>query len=244
MEWKVSNLGTSSSTTRKFPTNVSEFFSEQGNTGSKTNICTHIASESKIFRQKYPELYFFLEITYNNLQVTTKQYAPERRDKSSMSSSLWFQLFALSGLERKDITEEKEWFIDGQAFSRAYNLAPPPPPSPIDKLDQATHRKVEKEIQLADRRSRGGGGRGAKHSTANYTLCINKPKSFHRPPCYLEELWCMLSKSSLPAPDLHAMLKNLIHKPTLCEHIGYSCRRATWPTNTKRKRGTYWRNKM
>jgi hypothetical protein len=47
----------------------------------------------------------------------------------------------------------------------------------------------------------------------------------------------MLPKSSLPAPDLHAMLINLIHKPTLCEHIGYSSRQATWPTNTKRKRG-------
>jgi hypothetical protein len=33
---KVSNLGTSSSTTRKFPTNVLEFFSEQGNTGTIT----------------------------------------------------------------------------------------------------------------------------------------------------------------------------------------------------------------
>jgi hypothetical protein len=36
MAWKVSNLGTSSSTTRKSPTNVLEFFSEQGNTGTKT----------------------------------------------------------------------------------------------------------------------------------------------------------------------------------------------------------------
>jgi hypothetical protein len=32
-------------------------------------------------------------------------------------------------------TESIEWFIEDQAFSRSYDLAPPIPPSPVSKLD-------------------------------------------------------------------------------------------------------------
>ncbi len=49
--------------------------------------------------------------------------------------------------------ESIEWFIEDQGFSPSYDLAPPPP-SPPSLPRPATHRKTEKERQLAD----GGGG--------------------------------------------------------------------------------------
>jgi hypothetical protein len=52
-----------------------------------------------------------------------------------------------------------------QALTRSYDLAPPPPlppRSPVSKLNTVTHRKTEKEEQLADgeggREGRGVGG--------------------------------------------------------------------------------------
>jgi hypothetical protein len=41
-------------------------------------------------------------------------------------------------------------------------LTPPPPLPPVSKLDRATHRKTEKERQLADGLKGGGGNGGAK----------------------------------------------------------------------------------
>jgi hypothetical protein len=57
-----------------------------------------------------------------------------------------------------------EWIIEAQCFLPLYDLAPPPPdfptPSPVSKRDHAvTHRKAEKERQLADERRGVGVGR-------------------------------------------------------------------------------------
>ncbi len=56
-------------------------------------------------------------------------------------------------------------FIEGQVFSRSYDLdpRPPPPPFPVSKLGRRHKRRLsEKERQLADNRGRGRGGRGAE----------------------------------------------------------------------------------
>jgi hypothetical protein len=67
----------------------------------------------------------------------------------------------------EDITESIEWLIAGKGFSRSYDLAPRPTPSPppltsISSTCDAIHRKTEKERQLADGRRREGGRRGAE----------------------------------------------------------------------------------
>ncbi len=59
-------------------------------------------------------------------------------------------------------TESIEGFIEDQAFSRLYDLAPPPLPS----ARQATHRKIEKEKHLANGRRRGGVGEEPNHPSA------------------------------------------------------------------------------
>ncbi len=56
-----------------------------------------------------------------------------------------------------------ERFIESQAFSRLYDLAPCPPPGPCLHLSwPAKHRRIEKERIYADGRKGEGGGRGAK----------------------------------------------------------------------------------
>ena len=82
--------------------------------------------------------------------------------------------------------ESIEWFIEGQAFSQSYDLAPrsPHPPSPVRKTEKerkiadgrggkggfapqpppppSPARKIEKEKQIAGGRGRDGGGWGAE----------------------------------------------------------------------------------
>ncbi len=60
--------------------------------------------------------------------------------------------------------ESMEWFIEGQAFSSSHDMAPshPPPPFSHQQAGQATHRKAEKDWQLAVGWGRGGGGGGTK----------------------------------------------------------------------------------
>jgi hypothetical protein len=64
-----------------------------------------------------------------------------------------------------------------QSFSRLYDLAPPPPPpprSPVSKLYTASHRKTEKEGQLADGRGRGKREGGEPNHTTGETLVLYK----------------------------------------------------------------------
>jgi hypothetical protein len=60
-----------------------------------------------------------------------------------------------------------EWFIEGQDFSRLYELAPPPPP--VRKLSTGdTKEDWEIERELADGKNEGGNGEGQEpnHNTA------------------------------------------------------------------------------
>ncbi len=58
-------------------------------------------------------------------------------------------------------TESMEWFIEDQAFSSSYGLAPPPPPSPIvRKLD----RRHTGRLRKRDNVLMGEGGRGWERS--------------------------------------------------------------------------------
>jgi hypothetical protein len=54
------------------------------------------------------------------------------------------------------VAESIEWFIEGQAFSRSYDLDPRPPPPP------SLVRKTEKDNLLTGEGE--GGGRGAESS--------------------------------------------------------------------------------
>jgi hypothetical protein len=51
------------------------------------------------------------------------------------------------------------WFIEDQAFSSSSDLSPPPPLTTLSrqKAQQATHRKTDKDRQLANERGRGSG---------------------------------------------------------------------------------------
>jgi hypothetical protein len=55
-------------------------------------------------------------------------------------------------------------------------LAHPLPPSAVSKLDPATHRKTEKERQLADGRGGKGAGEEPNHMTAKSLVLF---KSFN-----------------------------------------------------------------
>jgi hypothetical protein len=57
-------------------------------------------------------------------------------------------------------TESIELFIEGQAFSRSYDLVPhqSPPPSPVNKLGRRNTGRLRKKDNLL----KGTGGRGAK----------------------------------------------------------------------------------
>jgi hypothetical protein len=62
--------------------------------------------------------------------------------------------------------ESIERIIVVQAFSRSYNLAPRPPPSPSVISTSDAHWKTEKERQLADGTGGRGVGRELNHTTA------------------------------------------------------------------------------
>ncbi len=108
----------------------------------------------------YEKIWFsFLLVYQSHQQQLTFTY------NTSNSRNISYRAFKLKQkqlLQNKahSLTESIEWFIEGQAFSLSYDFAPrpPPAPSPVSKLDPATHRKTEKERQLADRRE-GEGGR-------------------------------------------------------------------------------------
>ncbi len=59
-------------------------------------------------------------------------------------------------------SESIDRYIEDQAFSLSYDLAPPPL-FPVCKARPATHIKTEQERQLA---VGGGGGGGPNHTTA------------------------------------------------------------------------------
>ncbi len=83
-----------------------------------------------------------------NIQIRSKIFkAPDYRTDSG-----WW------------VAESIDWFIEGRAFYRSYDSAPPPhllPPSTVSELDRQQHKKTEEERQLADKR---GGKRGVARS--------------------------------------------------------------------------------
>ncbi len=108
-------------------------------------------------------------VRYSRIGKTTQYIFPESQHIED-SAVMFIEVRVRSiftRIKRWDI----EWFIEGQAFSRSYDLAagsslPPPPPTPppkppVRKLEPATHRKTEKERQIYEWRW-GGGGRGAE----------------------------------------------------------------------------------
>ncbi len=52
------------------------------------------------------------------------------------------------------LPESIEWFIEDQAFSSSYDLAPPPPPLSRQKDRPATHMSTEKDSQLGGYRAK------------------------------------------------------------------------------------------
>ncbi len=63
--------------------------------------------------------------------------------------------------------ESREWFTEGQTFSRSYDLASRPISPPLPSVSRpATHRKTDKDRQVADGRGRHGVGEEPNHSTA------------------------------------------------------------------------------
>jgi hypothetical protein len=64
------------------------------------------------------------------------------------------------------LTERIEWFIEGKALSRSYDLAPRPPlyPSPVSKVDRQHTGRLRKRDNLIAEGSRDG--RGAGHMNA------------------------------------------------------------------------------
>ncbi len=67
------------------------------------------------------------------------------------------------------VSESIECCIEGQAFPRSYDLAPRPPLPPSLSHHQAgpaTHRKTEKERQVADSGGGEGVGEEPNHTTA------------------------------------------------------------------------------
>ncbi len=67
-------------------------------------------------------------------------------------------MYQLPECNTRENAESAEWFIENQAFSPSYDVAPPPPPpSHLSHKEArlATYRKTEKEKQLADGRGEG-----------------------------------------------------------------------------------------
>ena len=98
-------------------------------------------------------------------------------------------------------SETIELFIEDQALSPSYDLAPPPPrrPPSVNSSRPATHRKTERDNLLADGRS--GRGEGAKsYEGEKAWSCINHS---------INTLWF---KSNLPvALDLQCVHMVVVH---------------------------------
>jgi hypothetical protein len=87
------------------------------------------------------------------------------------------------GTPPKARDREYWWFVDCQAFSRSYDLAPPPsppPPSAVSKLGLLRTGGLSKKDNFADGRG-GGGGQGAKSydgdkvwSSVNHSILSGK----------------------------------------------------------------------
>jgi hypothetical protein len=107
--------------------------------------------------------------------------------------------------------ESIEWFIEGQAFSRSYELAPLSPPPPFRP---ATHRKTEKERTAYWREEGEGSGWGAK------SYDRRKPGILHI------KHNCLLRAKDLPAWQAgagHYNLESSLQKGLSTHHLQYLC---------------------
>ncbi len=134
-----------------------------------------------------------------------------------MKSSYWCCRASPCITKEKKNPERIEWFIDGKAFSRSYDLAHRPPPSPLShQLSRpAKHRMTERDTLPTVEWGRGG--EEPNHTTAKSlvlyksfnTLWGNlKIRKFNLGPAWLVTLaqlgvirsseifhWCMLPRT-------------------------------------------------
>jgi hypothetical protein len=71
--------------------------------------------------------------------------------------------------------ESIEWFIEEQAFSQLYDLAPPPPPPPLSRQQvvSLSHSSRVSLVKLTDGRGgKGGGGAKWKRLFIQYSLVL------------------------------------------------------------------------